>query len=102
MTGGGAADAPDGADPAALDPAVALDLAAVRARWPAHEHLLDELAAAVLDDLPYAQAVLALLIAPGDPAVRLAAAGPNPDSAALLRALAGAPGPTPGSDSAPP
>lgn len=76
--------------------AATLDLAAVRARWPEHEHLLDELAVAVHDGLPYAQAVLALLIAPDDPDVRRAAAGPSPDTAAMLRALAGAPDPVAG------
>lgn len=83
----GRREAQRGGGPVGLDPVTARDLGAIRAGWPERAHLVDELATALRDDLPYAQAVLAVLIAPGDEAVRQAAAGPAPETAAILRAL---------------
>lgn len=70
--------------------AVARDFETIRSRVRGREHLVDELAGAAWAGLPYAQALLASAIVPGNAAVAEVAAAPRPDPEALRAAVLGA------------
>jgi hypothetical protein len=70
----------------------ARDFEAIRSRVRGREELVDELAGAAAAGLPRAQALLARAIAPRDEAVAALADSPDPDPAAVRRALLAAVG----------